>query len=100
MCQSPTYPACDAGKSVRFWVQEREDFGGLRLEVQFCLSPIRTKQDERGRGAHLMLPMAVAMLSALTRRFGRQGTAVLGEFGAHGLCVPQVEAGAWLHDMK
>lgn len=85
---------------MRFWVQEREDCRGLRLEVQFCLSPIRIEQDERGRGAHLMLPMAVAMLSALTQRFGRKGTAVLGEFGTHtGLCVPQVEAGAWLPEV-
>lgn len=69
----------------------------MTLEVQFCLSPIRTQQDEPGRGGHLMLPMAVAMLSALTQRPGREGTAVLGEFGTEqGLCVPQLRAGAWL----
>jgi hypothetical protein len=65
------------------------------LEIQFCMSPIRTQQEEPGRGAHLMLPMAVAMLSALTQRPGREDTAVLGEFGTlEGLCVPQLRAGA------
>jgi predicted ATPase with chaperone activity len=63
--------------------------------VQFCISPVRVVRDKRGRGSHLMLPMALAMLSALTQRPPRQDTAVLGELAFGGLCVPQLAAGVW-----
>lgn len=65
--------------------------------MDFCLSPIRVIPDEPGRGSHLMLPMALAMASALRQRQAREGTVALGELAPWGgACVPQLGAGASL----
>lgn len=72
------------------WVLVLQGAQGLHVEVEISISPIRDQRRER---RYFMLPLAVAVLSALSGREGRRDTVLMAQLDTTGRCVPQSSVG-------